>query len=306
MDVPQILIVDDEPFNLDIVSEYLDECDYQLTTAMDGASALAMMEQEPEKFDVILLDRMMPGMDGLEVLRKMQQHSTLCHVPVILQTGMANKQDVLDGLEAGAYYYLTKPFEGEMLLSVVKTAVRDRHAYKELQETLRTSQKTLGKMESSTFKYQLLDEAHAIASLIASACPDPGKVVTGLSELMVNAIEHGNLGIGYEEKSELIRNGAWETEVNKRLQQTEYSAKYAEVAFLRAEEFIEITITDQGKGFDWQEYMQFNPERVLDNHGRGIALANALSFSLLEYKGIGNQVSAQIETAPIAGVDEKK
>ncbi|MBV1959936.1 MAG: ATP-binding protein, partial [Pseudomonadales bacterium] len=246
-----------------------------------------------------------PGMDGLDVLRKMQQHSILCHIPVILQTGMANKQDVLDGLEAGAYYYLTKPFEGEMLLSVVKTAVRDRHAYKELQETLRKSQKTLGKMESSAFKFQLLDEAHAIASFLASACPDPGKVVTGLSELMVNAIEHGNLGISYEEKSELLRNGVWETEVNKRLQQTEYSAKYAEVAFLRADEFIEITITDQGKGFGWQEYMQFNPERVLDNHGRGIALANALSFSLLEYKGIGNQVSAQIETAPIAGVNEK-
>ncbi|MBV1914973.1 MAG: response regulator [Pseudomonadales bacterium] len=304
MDSPHILIVDDEPFNLDIVSEYLDECDYQLSTAIDGSGALSMMENEPSRFDVILLDRMMPGMDGLEVLEKMQQHSVLRHIPVILQTGMANKQDVLDGLQAGAYYYLTKPFEGEMLLSVVKTAVRDRHAYKELQETLHKSQKTLGKMESSTFKYQLLDEAHAIASLLAGACPDPGKVVTGLSELMVNAIEHGNLGISYEEKSTLLQDGTWALEVNKRLQQPEYSARYAEVEFLRGEDYIEITVVDQGMGFDWQEYLQFNPKRVLDSHGRGIALANALSFSRLEYKGIGNEVSAQIDTGSIPFPDE--
>lgn len=295
METTNILIVDDEPYNIEILSEYLDDCDYQLSTAEDGATALELMEQEPDKFDVILLDRMMPGMDGLEVLKKMQMHSVLCHIPVILQTGMANKQDILDGLNAGAYYYLTKPFEGEMLLSVVKTAVRDRDAYKELQQTLLSSQKMLGKMESSCFRYQLLDEAHAIATLLAGACPDPGKVVTGLSELLVNAIEHGNLGIGYEEKSALLTSGAWESEVNQRLQQPRYRDKYAEVSFLRTDQGIEITVVDQGLGFDWQEYMQFSPERVLDNHGRGIALANALSFSQLEYKGVGNEVTARIE-----------
>ncbi len=304
MTTSHILIVDDEPYNIEIICEYLDECDYQLSTAEDGESALALMEQDPDKFDVILLDRMMPGMDGIEVLKKMQAHPVLCHVPVILQTGMANKQDVLDGLDAGAYYYLTKPFEGEMLLSVVKTAVRDRSAYKELQETLKNSQKTLGKMYSSTFRYQLLDEAHAIASLLASACPEPGKVVTGLSELMVNAIEHGNLGISYKEKSALLAEGEWESEVNKRLQTSEYGERYAEVAFLRTEQFIEITIVDQGAGFDWQEYMQFSPERVLDTHGRGIALANSLSFSSLEYKGAGNEVTAQIALSSVSVIDE--
>ncbi|MBL4584622.1 MAG: response regulator [Pseudomonadales bacterium] len=296
MNNPNILIVDDEPYNLEILSEYLDDCDYELTTAVDGASALELMERDPSKFDVILLDRMMPGIDGLEVLKKMQMHSVLCHIPVILQTGMANKQNIIEGLDAGAYYYLTKPFEGEMLLSVVKTALRDRGAYKELQQSLLNNQKTLGKMESSSFKYQLLDEAHAIASLLAGACPEPGKVITGLSELMVNAIEHGNLSISYEEKSALLGDGSWEREVNKRLQQPEYKDKFAEVVFLRRDEFIEITIVDQGKGFDWHEYMQFSPERVLDNHGRGIALANSLSFCQLEYKGVGNEVSARIST----------
>lgn len=295
MNATNILIVDDEPYNLEILSEYLEDCDYHLTTADDGASALELMEQQPNKFDVILLDRMMPGMDGIDVLKKMQEHSVLSHVPVILQTGMANKQDIIEGLNAGAYYYLTKPFEGEMLLSVVKTAVRDRDAYKELQNTLLNSQKMLGKMESSSFKYQLLDEAHAIATLLAGACPEPGKVVTGLSELMVNAIEHGNLNISYEEKSALLAAGTWESEVNRRLQQPVFQDKYAEVSFLRTDERIEITVIDQGLGFDWHEYMEFSPERVLDNHGRGIALANALSFSKLEYKGVGNVVTALIE-----------
>lgn len=299
MTTSKILIVDDEPYNLEILSEYLEDCEYELTTAEDGLQALALMEDEPEKFDVVLLDRMMPGIDGLEVLKKMQAHPVLCHIPVILQTGMANKQDILDGLDAGAYYYLTKPFEGDMLLSVVKTALRDRNAYKELHATLQSSQKTLGKMESSSFKYQLLDEAHAIASLLAGACPDPGKIVTGLSELMVNAIEHGNLDISYEEKSELLGDGAWETEVNRRLQEPKYRDKFAEVSFIRSTEYIEITVTDEGVGFDWAEYMQFSPERVLDNHGRGIALANSLSFCQIEYKGIGNEVAARILLTPL-------
>ena len=75
---------------------------------------------------------------------------------------------------------------------------------------------------------------------------------------------------------------------------SEYAEKYAEVTFVRIPKAIEITITDQGNGFDWQRYVNFEKDRVFDSHGRGIAMAGMLSFDNLQYRGIGNQVVCTI------------
>jgi anti-sigma regulatory factor (Ser/Thr protein kinase) len=68
-----------------------------------------------------------------------------------------------------------------------------------------------------------------------------------------------------------------------------------EVAFAKENDEIRITITDEGEGFDWQSYLTLSPERAMDNHGRGIAMAGLLSFSRLEYRGRGNEVVAVIK-----------
>ncbi|NOQ94737.1 MAG: response regulator, partial [Methylophaga sp.] len=75
----------------------------------------------------------------------------------------------------------------------------------------------------------------------------------------------------------------------------EYSNKRASVDFQLNNDAIEITIKDQGEGFDWQNYMDFDPSRVMDNHGRGIAIANKMSFSFVEYRGCGNEVMAKLK-----------
>ena len=77
-----VLVVDDEPFNLEIIQEYLDDEGYMLFTAEDGDDAWQKLEAEPDKFDVILLDRMMPRLDGMEVLAKMKAHRKLKSIPV--------------------------------------------------------------------------------------------------------------------------------------------------------------------------------------------------------------------------------
>ncbi len=292
--LPHILIVDDEQLNLEIISEYLADCDYQISTAEDGEIAWSMLEKNPESFDVILLDRMMPNLSGLKVLERIKEHKILKNCPVIFQTAKASNEDILEGISAGAYYYLTKPFAEEMLLSIVNTAVNDRLRFKEVQTDLQQTRHTMGLLKSASFDFQTPDEARSIASLVSNACPEPEKVVMGLTELMINAIEHGNLAITYEEKSLLNANGEWDQEVKNRLSQAENIRKYARISFNNQSEEIQIVITDQGEGFDWQDYMDFDPQRATDNHGRGIAIANKLSFKRLEYKGNGNEVHAFI------------
>ena len=106
----------------------------------------------------------------------------------------------------------------------------------------------------------------------------------------MNAVEHGNLGITYDEKAELIAENRWQQEVERRLTIPEHSSKFAELAFETQGRAIQIRIKDTGNGFDWTDYLEISPQRVTHAHGRGIATANALSFSSLTYLGCGNEV----------------
>ncbi len=287
-----ILVVDDEILNLEIISEYLGEQNYKISTAEDGMIAWDMLKARPDDYDIILLDRMMPNLNGMDLLHKIKKHPVLLHCPVIFQTAKASASDISEGLNAGAYYYLTKPFDEEVLLSVTRTAVNDRFRFKEIQHSLEQTKLTMGMLNYAQFEFKSLEEASSIASLVSNACPEPATIVMGLTELLINAVEHGNLGITYDEKSELNMSGKWKEEVQHRLSKQKYANKTASLSFQRNSDHIEITVKDQGNGFDWETYMDFDPKRVMDNHGRGIAVANKLCFSTIQYKGSGNEVCA--------------
>ncbi len=290
-----VLIVDDEPFNIEIIKEYLENEGYDLRSAEDGLDAWNQLEAAPEDFDLVLLDRMMPNMDGMETLARIKEHQVLLELPVILQTALASKQDIADGMKAGAYYYLTKPFEEEMLRSVVATAVEDRLRYRSAQEHVEEKE-TIDKMlAEGRHAFRSLDEAREMATILSSLCPEPQRVVVGMSELLINAVEHGNLGITYQEKGELKENGTWQDEVEKRLSLPEYSGREVIVDIVQGEAEIQFTITDQGDGFDFSNYLEMDPDRAFDNHGRGIAMSRMLSFDSLEYLGKGNQVVAVVK-----------
>ena len=112
----------------------------------------------------------------------------------------------------------------------------------------------------------------------------------GLRELLVNAVEHGNLGITFEEKSELLQFGRWQEEIEKRLVSAEHRHKYAEIRIKRDRECFVIEICDQGSGFDWKGYLEKEdkPSRLL--HGRGMSLAMSAGFTKVEYRGTGSEV----------------
>src|ERR1700746_191390 len=104
---PHILIVDDNETNRDILVTRLSTLGYQLSQAADGEEALAVARKELP--DLILLDVMMPKLDGIEVCRRLKGDSSLPFMPIILVTAKADIKDVVAGLEAGADEDLTKP-----------------------------------------------------------------------------------------------------------------------------------------------------------------------------------------------------
>lgn len=290
----RILIVDDEKYNLEIISEYLDDLDYELINAENGLQAWSILEKSPEDIDLVLLDRMLPDLTGLQILTKMKDHPILKHIPVVLQTAKVARQDIIDGMQAGAFYYLTKPFEEELLRSVVKTALDEHKYHLSLQGKLKKAAHTLSLMKNGFFEFRTLKEAQELALFISFFCPVPEQVLSGLSELMINAVEHGNLGITYEEKTDLIDAGRWRDEIEHRLSLPIYSDKVATLDFQKEHDRINITIKDMGEGFNWHDYLEIAIDRVGDNHGRGIVMAKILSFDAMEYHGTGNEVTAII------------
>ena len=291
-----VLVVDDEPFNVDILLEYLEDTGYTTESAEDGQAAWELLEADPERYDVVILDRMMPRMNGMEVLARIKSHPILQSIPVILQTAMAAKDEILEGLQAGAYYYLTKPFDEDMLLTVLGTAVEDRQRYKRALEGSSVASRTFGLLREGAFGFRDLMSARDVATVLANACPEPQRVVIGLTELLINAVEHGNLGITYEEKSRLRDEDRWESEVEARLSDPAYANREVEVRYRREPGRVRVVIRDQGSGFDWHKYVDIDPSRAFDTHGRGIVMSRMISFDTVEYRGCGNEVEVTVNT----------
>lgn len=287
---PTLLVVDDEEFNRDLIGEYLEDHPYQLDNAVDGLDAWAKLDAQPGRYDAVLLDRMMPRMDGMELLARMKADSRLAAIPVILQTAATSSEQMAEGMRLGAYYYLAKPFPRQALEVVVSTALADSQSQHVMRTALARTQRVLHLLQEARFHFRGLDEARALAAELANRAANPGMVVIGLTELLINAVEHGNLAIDYPTKSKLLQEGRWHDEVERRLAHPEFAAREVDVDCSFAGPLATITIRDQGTGFHWQEYLEMNPARAFDLHGRGIAMARQLSFASMEFLGSGNTV----------------
>ena len=129
---PRILIADDQPMNVDILQTRLAVHGYEILTAADGEEALGVARaQRP---DLILLDIMMPKMDGLEVCRLLKSDAVLPFMPIIMVTAKTDIKDIVAGLDAGADEYLTKPVDQAALVARVKSMLRIKALHDTVQE----------------------------------------------------------------------------------------------------------------------------------------------------------------------------
>jgi len=135
-----------------------------------------------------------------------------------------------------------------------------------------------------------LEAAHTLAQFLAHYFQPAEQFVTGIHELLLNAIEHGSLDIGFEKKSELMRQGRWKDEIKRRLASSEYATKQIEIKLALDQNECRLTITDQGNGFAWQDFVG-RPVNARRPNGRGLLMAFNCKFDRVIYNAKGNEVT---------------
>ncbi len=175
---PLILIVDDIPKNLQILGSILNLESYQIAFASSGEQALAVLETTQP--DIILLDIMMPDMDGMEVCARIKSNPEICDIPIIFITGRAEQEDIVKGLKLGAVDYITKPFNTPELLTRVKTHLElklSKDKLKHYAKTLEQTRDELAQMNASKDKF---------FSIIAHDLRSPFSGFLGLTQLLLD------------------------------------------------------------------------------------------------------------------------
>lgn len=288
-----ILIIDDESINLDIMRDTLEDEGYHVLSAIDGEDGWNILQQNPQT-QTIAVDRMMPKMDGMAFVAKVKSDKRFNDIPIIMQTAAAASHQVREGIEAGIYYYLTKPFNDQLFLSLIEAALQERTAKRNIDNTLKRHSDLFGLMVRAEFSFRTLEEASTIAFTLGSALPNMQTATYGLNEILINAIEHGNLGITYQEKKQLLIDGTWMEEVQRRLALPEQQENFATLDFTTRHDGYYITVSDCGDGFDWKPFLELDPARATDPNGRGIHMAYTTSFDDMYYNDEGNVVTCFI------------
>jgi CheY-like chemotaxis protein len=117
----KILVVDDDELVLIALEELLKPCGYEVSTALNGQAALEKVGEE--KFDLMMVDIIMPGIDGFELCRKIREIELYRTVPIIILTAKSSKEDTQKGIDAGANLFLPKPISPQRLLDLVKNSL---------------------------------------------------------------------------------------------------------------------------------------------------------------------------------------
>ena len=292
----QILVVDDEPTNLEILADTLYGHPWDVTAVNNGDAAMRMLVVNEPCFDLVILDRRMAAPDGMQILRFMRKTPHLQHTPVIMQTAAAEPTRVAEGIEAGADHYLIKPFKGSALVTLVRVVLARFLEAARLRAQAHDLAATMRLLSHAEYRVRTIDEAGALAHALAGLCDAPEIARIGLTELLVNAIEHGNLAIGFDAKGALMQSGRWREEIERRLRLPAYRSRVARVRVETLTDRVRFVIRDEGNGFDWRRFQDMPQDGATLRNGRGIALARKLSFLSVDFRDEGREV--EVTAAP--------
>jgi CheY-like chemotaxis protein/anti-sigma regulatory factor (Ser/Thr protein kinase) len=285
---PKVLVVDDQEALRTLLSRLLEREGFDPIEASDGEQAIERYKSDMPL--VVVSDIMMPRMDGLALLteiKKIDRNAT-----VILMTGQGNEDVLLKALQGGATNFFKKPFNVRDMIEEIRKVVEFR----------------LEAARSTLFTPFLLEESKCF-ELPRADCPyfplinqitlqlpcllpqeEILNLKIGIEEMITNALEHGNLGITSAEKNKAIEEGRLAELVAERGRESDAAGRKVRVESRLTSSMFEITIRDQGKGFDWRSLPEVAPENLLAFNGRGIFLTK-IYFDEVRYNDSGNEVT---------------
>lgn len=282
----KILVVDDDEVNRECAEMNLKRfIGYtNFSSADDGTTCLEHLESNPD-VDIIFLDRMMNRLNGIPTLHKMNENAKYKDIVVIFQTGEVSKEDKLECISAGSLYLLQKPYGPEDQGVFVHSIAPFIRAKRRIKEKIDSGTLT----GATTFSFRSFDEAENVAAELAAHFPDPDLVYEAIYELLINAIEHGNLRIGYALKTNLLKNNSYFEEIKNRLDLPENKDKLVEVSLEKDGSSIKLVIKDHGGAFIEDGFVEFGADALRKPSGRGIYKAKRV-FSSVEYVNNGSEV----------------
>jgi two-component system, sensor histidine kinase and response regulator len=201
MDKAKILVIDDTPSNLSILYRFLEQEGFEVRLAAEGTAALALVEKQAP--DLILLDIMMPGMDGFEVCRRLKNDPATRAIPVLFMTSLNSTADKVKGLGLGAQDYITKPFQQIEVLARIRIHLELYHLQAELRARNRTLEDEISerrRIESAL--EQRNDELDAFARTVAHDLKNPVSSVIGLTRLIRKQLN----GATFTNQAKVLRN----------------------------------------------------------------------------------------------------
>lgn len=181
----RILIVDDEEHIQELIRYHLESKGYPYACAGDGKTALKLLQEQ--KFDLVLLDLMLPGMDGTEVIKEIRASEKLKSLPVIMLTALGEESDKVIGLELGADDYMTKPFSTRELLARIKALLRRSERQEDAEHIF-----TLGTLSINVDRHEVFRDEEKIEltykefALLLMLLKNKGKVLS--RDLLLNTI----------------------------------------------------------------------------------------------------------------------
>jgi signal transduction histidine kinase len=187
MDIIQdskILIIDDTPLNIDYLIRYLDRAGFRVLVAKDGE--MGIYQAKYNKPDIILLDVLMPHMNGFETCRRLKSHDSVKDIPVIFMTALSSVTDKMEGFRVGAVDYVTKPIDQQEVMARVTTHLTIRNLQKELQDEVaeRKKNEVMLRQYAATLQAQN-EELDAYAHTVAHNLKNPLSLIASLAEFLL-------------------------------------------------------------------------------------------------------------------------
>jgi phosphoserine phosphatase RsbU/P len=285
---PRVLIVDDQEVLRKLLSRFMTREGFEPIEAENGKRAVELYKVTNPA--VVLSDIMMPEMDGIGLLRAIRALDPTA--AVILMTGYGNEEVLLEALRGGAVNFFKKPFDFHEVLAVLRSVARQRVIP---DPTPFYSSHLLS--ETKRFEFTAADTTiqpiiNQIALHLGVIAPD-NEVIhlkIGIEEMIRNAVEHGNLGITGDEKHSALEDGVFGELVHQRLGEGDNARRKIRVTSSLSQEELVVTVTDEGRGFDWRALPEISPETLLRFNGRGIILTR-LYFDEVRYDDPGTTVT---------------